>query len=306
MKAHVSTIICLALLTLFSCDSTQNYTVAQTTQNGMSDNASDKAFNEYWYGGNAELNSYSLEQARYGEIHKGEVVLVFVTEPFSKSKQVKLDYPQKSPKDDVSVLKLNNVRKFNTGIYDYSILTSTFTPINTKDHPRTLKTTTSVQEWCGVTFTQLNLDKDNYNMKQFSYFESEGDEEVKLDAVLLEDELFNRIRLRQGQLPEGEVAILPSVLQSRFSHKELKVVKARISKTMADGLIKYTIEYPSLKRTVTIDVEQSFPYKIMAWTEDNGRGLVTKAVMKKSINSPYWSQHNVADEGLRKDLMLSK
>ena len=37
-------------------------------------------FNAYWYTGLAEITSYSLEQARYGEIHKGSAVLIFVSE----------------------------------------------------------------------------------------------------------------------------------------------------------------------------------------------------------------------------------
>ena len=34
---------------------------------------------EYWYAGEAEITSYELNQARYGEIHKGKAVTVFVT-----------------------------------------------------------------------------------------------------------------------------------------------------------------------------------------------------------------------------------
>jgi len=92
-------------------------------------------FSDYWFSGKAELNSYDLQQSRYGEIRDGEVIFIFVTEPFSLSKQVKLDNSLDSDKDRVSVLKLNESRKFKTGIYDYSILTSTFTPIAFKNIP---------------------------------------------------------------------------------------------------------------------------------------------------------------------------
>ena len=68
-------------------------------------------FNGYWYAGEAEITSYTLEQARYGETHKGTSVLVYVTEPFSKSKQVKLDNWRDQSEDNVSVLKLNMTRK---------------------------------------------------------------------------------------------------------------------------------------------------------------------------------------------------
>ena len=39
-------------------------------------------FKGYWYAGKAEVSSYKLEQARYGEIREGNAVLVYVTEDF--------------------------------------------------------------------------------------------------------------------------------------------------------------------------------------------------------------------------------
>src|SRR5262245_19023266 len=78
-------------------------------------------FHGYWYQQKAELARYALSQARYGEIHKGESVLIFVTEPFWKDKQVKYEFGDKT--DSLSVLKLNFTRKFYTGIYPYSVMT---------------------------------------------------------------------------------------------------------------------------------------------------------------------------------------
>src|SRR5688572_8355489 len=103
-------------------------------------------FGRYWYQGKAELTRYALEQARYGELHKGDAVLVFVTEPFLPEKQVKLE--RGDPARGVSVLKLNSTRKFFTGIYPYSVMTSTFTPVDF-GKTGTLKVTSSTQEWCG-------------------------------------------------------------------------------------------------------------------------------------------------------------
>ena len=36
-------------------------------------------FGDYWYQGKAELSRYDLKQVRYGEIHQGDAVLIFVT-----------------------------------------------------------------------------------------------------------------------------------------------------------------------------------------------------------------------------------
>ena len=85
-------------------------------------------FGDYWYRGLAEITSYTLQQSRYGEVHNGEAVLIFVTEDFSGQKQVKLDDPEKAGKDAIKVLKMNALRKFNTGVYPYTVMTSTFSP----------------------------------------------------------------------------------------------------------------------------------------------------------------------------------
>lgn len=296
---------CFILFFVIACDSGQDNQTASIPLNDEKENVSEvNNFNNYWYTGKAEISSYTLKQSRYNDLRDGEVVLIFVTEPFSESKQVKLDYPKESGQDNVTVMKLNHVRKFKTGIYDYSIMTSTFTPINTESHPYTLKSTTSIQEWCGHTFTQLNLNGSDYHFKQFSYFESEGDEEKKIEAALLEEELLTRIRITKGQLPEGEINLIPSTIYSRFTHKSMEASKAQISKTKVDDTLRYTIKYLQHNRTITIDVENKFPYKIFGWTENNGDVLLTTARLKASINEPYWEQKKITDEAKREELKL--
>jgi hypothetical protein len=80
-------------------------------------------FKQTWYAGKAEISSYSLEQARYGEIRNGEATLIFVTEDFSADKLVKLDEPAGAT-DKMRVLKMNMNKKFVTGIYPYSMMLS--------------------------------------------------------------------------------------------------------------------------------------------------------------------------------------
>ncbi|WP_066219509.1 hypothetical protein [Formosa haliotis] len=313
---HLITTYCILLSILFwSCKQDQSgatKTVAkEKTAVAVNSNQEKEVpisdeFKAYWYSGKAEINSYALKQSRYGEIRDGEVVLIFVTEPFSLSKQVKLDRPKAAGSDKISVLKLNNIRKFNTGIYDYSIVTSTFTPIQTQKYPNTLKVNTSVQEWCGHTFTQLNLGETQYKFQQFSYFESEGDTEKNISIALLEDELMSRIRISNGQLPLGDTDIILSTLYSRFAHKDLDVAKANISKTETDSTMQYTIAYQNYNRTVSIQVEKHFPYKILSWIEDDGNGLITEAHLIMSINEPYWNQKKRTDEKLREELQLVK
>ena len=272
-----------------------------------------KEFDEYWYQGKAELNSYVLEQARYGEVHPGEAVLVFVTEPFSKSKQVKLDYPGAQPKDEVSVMKLNLTKKFYTGVYPYSIMQSSFTPIDIATFPNTLKVATSSQEWCGHTFTQYNLNDQGYKVQQFSYFESEGDEEMQLGNALLEDEIWSKIRIKPSSLPTGSIKIIPGSIYSRLRHTELKVEEATASLSPSKinkEHLNYQVEYKN-GRTLSIQFSKSFPHIIEGWEESFKSGfgagakqLTSKARLKKTLLLDYWSKNGLMDAKYRDLLEL--
>lgn len=241
MKQLIKSFYLLIAIPLLACQQNKSQASNPSLLNEKEKTIITKQFNDYWFSGKAELSSYDLKQSRYGEMRQGEVVLVFVTEPFSLKNQVKLDQPETAGKDNITVMKLNNIRKFNTGIYDYSILNSTFTPINLREFPNTIKSTMTIQEWCGQTFTQLNLNRENYKYQQFSYFESEGDIEKNIPTAMLEDELMTRIRINNGQLPLDEIDLIFSTLYSRFAHKELKVSKAKISKTESATVLNYTI-----------------------------------------------------------------
>jgi hypothetical protein len=265
-------------------------------------------FGDYWYQGEAELTSYTLEQARYGEIHNGEAVLIFVTEDFSLSNQVKTDFSDRSDKDRVTVLKLNLTKNFTTGIYPYSMMSSVFTPVERHRYPHTLKVTTSSQEWCGHTFTQFNLGRNAYDVKLYSYFEEESDKEIKMDDVLLEDELWSLIRLDPGALPSGEIEVVPGTMYQRLSHDEWAVRRA-IARTenAGDSMKVFTLTYPDLNRTLTIRFNAVFPYEIEGWEDTHrsrDRELTTRAVRNKRMMLDYWSRNSNADLPLRQELGL--
>jgi len=271
-------------------------------------------FKDYWYDGKAEITSYKLEQARYGELHEGYAVLVFVTEDFSKSKQVKLDDPQNANRDAVKVLKLNRIKKFDTGIYRYSMMDSVFTPVYIDKYPNTLKITSSSQEWCGNTFTQLNLDSNAYEVRSFSYFESEGDRKFNLQKEFLEDELWARIRLAPKSLPQGRIKIIPAAMASRLTHKELEVeiAEASLEQNSDDtNLMNYKLVYDDSGRTMEITFSKAFPYEIMSWEESyisgfgkNSKTLTTKATRNKVLISDYWNHNKTVDRVLREKLGL--
>ena len=262
-------------------------------------------FAEYWYRGEAELSSYQLNINRYGEERQGDAVLIFVTEDLSKTKQVKLDQPGQAGNDKVSVLKLNNVWKFKTGIYDYSLMSSVFTPVDVQKEGKSLKSTFSAQDWCGHSFQQINLRKKDYQLQLNSYFESEGDATRTFRADLLEEELMNRLRIDPGSIPQGEVDLIPSAFFSRLLHVEQKPRRARIQFEESEATTQCIVEYLHLNRTVRINFETTFPHRILSWSEENNGQVMVEAKLKQTLKSPYWSQHDNDDIGLRDSLLLS-
>jgi hypothetical protein len=271
-------------------------------------------FKDYWYAGKAEITTYKLDQARYGELHEGTAILLFVTEDFSRQKHVKLDNPVRDKHDAIKVLKLNFIKKFNTGIYRYSMMDSVFTPVNVNNHPYSLKETSSSQEWCGNTFTQVNLTGDQYDVMQYSYFESEGDRKYKLKRAFLEDEIWTRIRINPTSLPVGEIRLIPGIMAARLRHQDLSVeyANASLEESGSADLLTYVIKYDKSGRSLSISFKQDFPFEIVSWEEtyksgwgDNAKVLTTRAVRDKTKLIDYWTKNKKVDILLRKELGLS-
>ncbi|MEO7444810.1 MAG: hypothetical protein ABIT96_11615 [Ferruginibacter sp.] len=263
-----------------------------------------------WYEGKAEIASYDLTQARYGELRKGESVLIFVTEDMSSTKLVKLD---STAADAVPVLKMNFTKKFNTGIYPYSMMLSVFTPVSSGGNERTLKASCSVQEWCGHAFSQIRLDGDSYHWQLHSYFEKESEQDNSFSASFLEDEIWTRIRINPETLPQGKIAVVPGLFWQRFSHGVLKATEAVASRTAADSFFikdsaaqMYTLHFPEIQRTLQVYYEAAPPHKILGWQESypdtfssTGGILTTTATRKKSIWLDYWKHNHLSDSTYR-------
>ncbi|WP_350288739.1 septum formation inhibitor Maf [uncultured Croceitalea sp.] len=262
-------------------------------------------FKKYWYAGNAEITSYKLEQARYGEVREGTSVLVYVTEPFLPDVQVKAD---RSNTSNVPVLKLNATKKYLTGIYPYSIMSSTFYPVHDNQHA--IKTSLSVQEWCGHVYSQLN-NREQFEFTSHSYFEGEADQNLKLEKAILENEIWNKIRINPSDLPIGEISIIPSLEFFRTKHQEMKALNAAASLTTTNGISSYTIDYGEAIRKLTINFTSDFPYTIESWKEEfksgygtNAKHLTSSGTKMKSIKTPYWRQNSNKYIGLRDSLGL--
>ncbi len=270
------------------------------------------SFRQYWLSGKAELNRYSLEQAQYGALNAGDAMLIFAAEDFRTDLHVKAETPESRDKA-VPVLKTNLVKRFTTGIYDYSLFTSVFTPINNPTFPNTLKVSTSEQDWLGHSYLQIDYGNNGYQIDGRSYLEKEVHDAYSVPKVMLEDELWNRIRLDPGKLPTGSIKLIPGTMTARLRHKRLDPLDATAKLDDYEGVLfpgrnlkAYRLEYPTDERNLMIVFEYVFPYKIVGWTEtytSNDNLLTSRAVLRTTIQSDYWNHNAPADSVLRDTLM---
>ncbi len=298
----------LGIVALESCKdeasiTDKNLALSEEVKENSPEKPLSKEFKAYWYAGDAEITSYNLEQARYGEIREGHAVLIYVTEPFLADKQVKAD---RSNPENIPVLKLNGTKKYLTGIYPYSIMSSTFYPVYDNQHA--IKITNSVQEWCGHVYAQIN-NRHKFEVRAHSYFEGEADQLLELDKSILENELWSKIRIDPESLPLGELQIIPSLEYIRLGHVAFKAYSARAELKEAGELMHYELQYPELQRNLRITFSKAFPYTIEGWSEsfrsgfgDNAKVLTSKATKNKMLKTPYWRQNGNKDVILRDSL----
>ncbi|MCB9296378.1 MAG: hypothetical protein H6559_25155 [Lewinellaceae bacterium] len=313
-------ISCLLAAALAACGSRENQKSDALSRNEparpatMAFRQNPPRLSKYWYQGEAEVSRYALEQNRYADVHPGEAVLIFVTEDFLTDKQVKNENytnPNSTP-----ILKMNMTRRFPTGLYSYTIMTSVFTPARVEEFPQTLKVATTTQEWCGHTYQQVNFRDGQYKNTLHSYFENEADQITEVEYAVLEDELFNRIRMNPDGLPTGKLKVLPGTATCRLLHLPFEPMEAEArlaeytgTQFSGKGLRAFTLRYPGLDRTLEIVFQPEAPYIIEGWTDAHPSlrdGVVRQSVARrtKTIKTAYWQKNRKEDMALRWELGL--
>jgi len=273
--------------------------------------AADPGFSAWWHDGRAELDGYRWTGSRYGETRSGTCVAIFVTEPFSASKLVKVDDASKNPDDVIDVMKLNLVRDFQTGIYDYNTMVSTFA--RSRDFSP-VKISFSSAEWCGHVYTELLFRDQEIELETRSYFEGESGNRTlpRVKAGVAEDDLLILLRgLRGDFLPAGEeraLPFLPGVFWSRLQHRPINWAEARIkhlngteSVTVPAGKFEaviYTVQ-TNLGRAGRFWIETEYPHRVLRWEWRTGGGsgeLLEVAELSGTDRLKYWDLNGEGGE----------
>ena len=269
-------------------------------------------FWDHWGDGLAELSGYDSTFTRYGAPRQGSAVTIFVTESFAGGERVKADGPGS---DVFPVLKLNLVRDFPTGIYDYNLMTSTFVALegeNGRPAGVPTKVSFSSQEWCGHAYQQLLFDASGQLRDiSHSYFQGEADQNRVLAAAAAttaEDALFVWARgLAYPRVEPGESVTVPVALaldRSRLRHVEVGIEEARLGRAAATRTVTVpagtfevrdataVVTGPTGDRTWTFWVEVAAPHRLIGWESTDGE----RAELLASTRLPYWKLNGPGGE----------
>jgi hypothetical protein len=288
--------------------------------------APEPTFESHWQDGRAEVAGYRYHVTRYGERREGTCVLVTVTEPFSDAKRVKVDDPRANPADTFEALKLNVIRDFRTGIYDYNTMVSLFT--RSRDFAP-VKVTFSSAEWCGHVYAEQIFGTREITGHVDSYFEGES-RPIRIplrSGGVVEDDLFILLRgLRGAYLRAGTVRslpFLPSPFVTRLTHRPAEWTGARIERARAPERLtvpagrfqadRYTVRVAD-DRVGAFWIESAHPHRVLKWSWTRASARASRrgeegldgGELLRSERLPYWRLNRNGDERHLRDIGLPR
>ena len=218
-----------------------------------------KTFTDYWKKGKIEITKYELKE---DSILVGEGSLTF-----------SIDYVEGVNKtDSIQVLHSDFSGKIHKDNYDYSDMTSTYSPLNQTLRPHATKVINSVQEPTINSFLELSQIPKSYEIESENTFKEITKKHFILERKNLEDELWAKIRMNPNDLPTGDIEIIPSfaywqsVRKSPNIYEAKAVLKDYLGTEFTGKKLKiYSLEYPDLKRNFSIVFEGDFPFEIVGW-----------------------------------------
>ncbi|MCB9462948.1 MAG: hypothetical protein H6682_04615 [Candidatus Eisenbacteria bacterium] len=297
-----------ALIALSACASDPNTNNADTTA-APAYPPVPASFYETWSDGNGEVNSYELVEERYGERREGNAVLVFAAEELNRNTYVKVESDATPQDQRMYVIKLNQLRKFPTGIYDYSAMTTVFSVAGSHlgHHPfQAARVVHTTQEWCGQVYHRVDLTESGWKEELRSYFEAEGTQDRVSPAARtdVEDNLWIWIRELGGRVLEPgetvEMQLYPSLWELRKTHRPFDAAPVVVKKdaaapfeTPVGTFDAYPWSWTVSGRALTVYVEAEGAHRILGWEDSRGG----RARLARSERLPYWRMHGTdADE----------
>jgi hypothetical protein len=281
----------------------------------------DTVFWRHWGDGKAEVAAYDLIEPRYGQPREGVAVTIFVTEPFSHSLRVKAESGNHPAGDVFPVMKLNLIKDYATGIYDYHVMLSSFVALERsggRSAGSAVKVSYSSQEWCGHVYSQLGFDPLGIHYDAHSYFDGEADQRRDLEYPqdgIAEDLLLVWARgMAAPVLKPGEsltAPVLRSLQYSRDRHTPPPWTRGTLARAAATRRVQVPAgEFDAETFTAalsggpswTIEVEKAAPHRIVRWETSDG----VRAELVGVARLEYWKMNRRGFEDALSQLGLKR
>lgn len=220
-----------------------------------------KTFINYWKNGKIEITKYELKE---DSISVGEGSLTF-----------SIDYVEGVNKtDSIQTLHSDFMGKIHQENYDYSAMTSAYLPLNLTIRPHAMQVINSVQEPTESSFLALSQIPKYYELIAKNTFKEKTKEHFVLERKNLEDELWVKIRMNPNDLPTGDIEIIPSFTYWQLVKKSPNIQESKAelkdyvgTEFTGKKLKIYSLDYPDLKRNLSIIFESEFPFEIVGWKQ---------------------------------------
>ena len=251
-----------------------------------------------WDDGRAEIDAYEATIKRYGILRSLTAYLVVVKEDLSKTQLVKAD-PGHDPGDLRTVLKLNHVLNYPTGIYSYHQMASCFFDRGTMD---LMKLSLTSNEWCGNTYKEYTRRDGRGTLHVHTYWDNQAEATYDLPTgpdVVFYDALPLWIRsLPQSAGTERALRLLPSQIESKGPRPEAQA--ATLVAAREEGIVVPAGRFRALRwelrtaggRPDVYWTAGDAPHVLVAWDRGDGGAYRLKWTQRLA----YWTLNRPGDE----------
>jgi hypothetical protein len=251
-----------------------------------------------WDDGRAEIDAYEATIPRYGIPRSLTAYLIVVKEDFSRKQLVKAD-PDHEPADLFTVLKLNQVINYQTGIYSYHQMESSFFD---RASMEMVKLSLTSNEWCGNTYKEYTRHSGRAALHVRTYWDNQAEATYDLPVgpdVVFYDALPLWIRsLPQTPGTARSLRLVPTQIESRGPKPEIApvvLVAAREeTKRVPAGAFR-TLRWelkPGAGRPDIYWTSREQPYVLVAWERADGGSFRLKWTQRLA----YWTLNRPGDE----------
>lgn len=245
----------------------------------------DAAFRQQWDDGASEISFYETQRVRGGTMRRGTATSILKRANYSEDERVPIESAKGAPSDLFPVMQLSWIEPYTKGQEKCEEMTTSalaLAPVDGRVAGAETKVDFSLQSWEGQLFHQLLFDATGVRSHQYSYFESEGDEQITLpypgdgiagDALWFWARHMAAPALRPGQ--QRRVMLLPSLRDARSQHRALSWRRATLThvqdaKLFAGKQAEVFNVHTEDGFTETFDVEPDIPFRVLHWENSLG------------------------------------